>query len=90
MKLLRFLRKAEQESKVCEEPIKKRLNPLTAANHRAIIKPSKAGKELSQMFFIILAACLAAKIISEAVLTDCTISAAAAEIIADSVALIIG
>lgn len=42
------------------------------------------------MFFIILTVCLAAKIISEAVLADCTISAAAAEIIAESVALIIG
>lgn len=42
------------------------------------------------MLFIILTACLAAKIIGMAVLTDTSISTAAAEIIAESVAMMIG
>lgn len=42
------------------------------------------------MVYIILIVCAAVKIISEAVLTDTSISTAAAEIIAESVAMIIG
>ena len=61
---------------------------MTQANPHAIIKPSKAGKEKTQMVYIILTVCLAAKIIAEAVLTDASITSAAAEIIAGSVALI--